>query len=185
MVQTDGRNAAAVERLLSRPPPAADGPARRGRSSVEGRRRWRCGYRDGGAAPGWQRAAVSQLAAGRCGLGKQRWGCERRLLVALQLTQWLCASCADWPAPAQWPPGGHGPPRGRAAARTRPRCAALTRRRATCPSRLWRLSAWIRRERRRTVEPQLRARKVVCTPTFDSAAGSGEIPAFFSVSDHI
>ena len=35
---------------------------------------------------------LSQLAAGRCGLGKQRWGCERRLLVALQLTQWLCAS---------------------------------------------------------------------------------------------
>ena len=124
---------------------------------------------------------LSQLAASRCGLGKQRWGCERRLLVALQLTQWLCASCADWPAPAQWPPGGHGPPRGRAAARTRPRCAALTRRRATCPSRLWRLSAWIRRERRRTVEPQLRARKVVCTPTFDSAAGSGEIPAFFGI----
>ena len=30
---------------------------------------------------------------------------------------------------AQWPPGGHGPPRGsRAAARTHPRCAALTRR---------------------------------------------------------
>ena len=107
---------------------------------------------------------LSQLAAGRCGLGKQRWGCERRLLVALQLTQWLCASCADWPAPAQWPPGGHGPPRGRAAARTHPRCAALTRRGATCPIRVWRLSAWIRREPRRTVEPQLRARKVVCIP---------------------
>ena len=114
------------------------------------------------------------------------------LLVALQLlTQRLSfALLAVAPIglpPAQWPPGGGGtrPPRGRAAARTRPRCAALTRRRATCPSRLWRLSAWIRRERRRTVEPQLRARKVVCTPTFDSAAGSGEIPAFFGVSDHI
>jgi hypothetical protein len=65
---------------------------------------------------------------------------------------------------AQWPPGGHGPPRGRAAARTHPRCAALTRRGATCPIRVWRLSAWIRREPRRTVEPQLRARKVVCIP---------------------
>jgi len=38
-----------------------------------------------------------------------------------------CASCADWPAPAQWPPGGHGAPQERAAARTHSTCTALNR----------------------------------------------------------
>ena len=127
---------------------------------------------------------LSQMAAGRCGLGQQRWGCERRLLVALQLTQWLCASCADWPAPAQWPKGGHGAPWGRAAARTHPTCAALTRRRATWPSRLWRLSAWIRRERRRTVDPQVRATNVVCIPLLIPQPDR-ERYQLFSVSPHI
>ena len=45
--------------------PVAGGPARRGRSSVGGGRRWRCGRRDGGGAPGWQRDAVSTRSDGR------------------------------------------------------------------------------------------------------------------------
>ena len=41
--------------------------------------------------------------------------------------------------------------------------------------------AWPKAHARRQTKPQLRARKVVCIPTFDSAAGSGEIPVFFGI----
>ena len=51
--------------VLATASPAAGGPARRGRSSVGGGRRWRCGRRAGGAAPGWQRDAVHTGSDGR------------------------------------------------------------------------------------------------------------------------
>ena len=46
--------------------------------------------------------------------------------------------------------------------------------------------AWPKAHARRETKPQLRASKAVgMYPTFDSGAGSGEIPVFFGVSYHI
>ena len=129
---------------------------------------------------------LSQMAAGRCGLGQQRWGCERRLLVALQLTQWLCASCADWPAPAQWPTGGHGAPWGRAAARTHPTCAALTNS-SPCDLAKPALAAFgmdSARTKTHGQDPQVRATNVVCIPLLIPQPDR-ERYQLFSVSPHI
>ena len=97
---------------FSRPPPVAGGPARRGRSSVGGGRRWPCGRRDGGGAPGWQRDAVhtgsdgqrrraesmviataSWVAGGPARRGRSSVGGGRR---------WRCARRAGGGAPG-WP----------------------------------------------------------------------------------
>ena len=69
MVEADGRNAATVERLFSRPPPVAGGPARRGRSSVS--RRKATALRPSGW---WRRSGL----AARCCVHKERWATPSR-----------------------------------------------------------------------------------------------------------
>ena len=90
---------------------------------------------------------------------------------------------ADWPAPAQWPPGGHGAPQERAAARTHSTCTALNRCTLRCDLPKPGLAAFgmVFGANEDARSSHNCAPESGMYPTFDSAAGSGEIPVFFGM----
>ena len=85
------------------------------------------------------------------------------------------------------PPGGHGAPQERAAARTHSTCTALNRCTLRCDLPKPGLAAFgmdsarTKTHGRATVACQ----KGGMYPTFDSAAGSGEIPVFFGILPYL
>ena len=91
---------------FSRPPPVAGGPARRGRSSVGGGRRWRCARRAGGGAPGWPCASI------HCdSMAQRRDGGV--LAVRLERRTGMCGGAVEplvWRKAAALQPGGEDTP---------------------------------------------------------------------------
>ena len=86
--------------------PVAGGPARRGRSSVGGGRRWRCARRAGGGAPGWPCASI------HCdSMAQRRDGGV--LAVRLERRTGMCGGAVEplvWRKAAALQPGGEDTP---------------------------------------------------------------------------